>query len=232
MSNKLPKHIAFIMDGNGRWAKKRGLPRSAGHRAGARALKKVVEAVSEIGIPFMTVYAFSTENWTRPKEEIDTIFEMIMDFNKKELKHLLELNVRVKFIGSLEGLSQDLIKSIATISEKTAVCTGMTLNIAFNYGGKEDVLQAVNKAIDLGEHITMGEFENLLYTTGQPMPDIIVRSSGEYRLSNFLLFQAAYAELIFVKILWPDFNKKQIEKILEEYSSRDRRFGGATKENA
>ncbi len=232
MSNKLPNHIAFIMDGNGRWAKMRGLPRSAGHRAGARALKKVVAAVAELKIPFMTVYAFSTENWARPKDEIDTIFEMIMDFNKKELKNLLEQNICVKFIGSRDGLSEDLIKSIDTISDKTSVCTGTTLNIAFNYGGREDILQAVNHAVELGQPVSAKQFENLLYTSGQPMPDIIVRSSGEYRLSNFLLYQAAYAELFFVKALWPDFNKKQIDKILEEYSSRDRRFGGATQENA
>lgn len=222
----IPKHIGFIMDGNGRWAKKRGLPRSMGHRAGVNALKKVITACHEFNIPYITVFAFSTENWSRPADEVEALFDMVIDFNKKELNSLIKNGVRLMFSGNIGGLPDELQESIKTVTEKTKDCKDMVLNVALNYGGREEILQAVNTAIKNGKEVTAEDFEKLLYTYGIPMPDLIVRSSGEQRISNFLLYQSAYSELMFVDTLWPDFNKKQIVKILEDYSRRERRFGG------
>jgi undecaprenyl diphosphate synthase len=224
--NKLPVHVAFIMDGNGRWAKKRGLSRSLGHNAGARALKRVVTACRELGIKYITVFAFSTENWSRSPDEVNYLMSLFAEFCKKETKPMLEHNLSVRFIGRREGLPDAVKKAFDKAETLTEACTGTILNVAVNYGAREELLQAVNKAIEGGKTLDAKGFESLLYTAGQPMPDIIVRSAGEQRLSNFLLYQAAYAELVFTKEYWPDFNKKTVEKILAEYARRDRRFGG------
>lgn len=222
----IPKHIGFIMDGNGRWAKKRGLPRSMGHRAGVKALKRVITYCAELNIEYVSVFAFSTENWSRPADEVDALFDMVIDFNEKELKSLIKNGVKLVFSGDIKSLPENVQQSIAEVTQKTEKCSNMVLNVALNYGGREDILQAVNMAVKNGKEISADEFESLLYTKDMPMVDLIIRSSGEQRISNFLLYQSAYAELFFVDTLWPDFNKKQVLKILKEYSCRDRRFGG------
>lgn len=222
----IPKHIGFIMDGNGRWAKKRGLPRSMGHKAGVKALKRVITSCRELNVSYVSIFAFSTENWSRPAEEVEALFDMVIDFNKKELNSLIKNGIKLVFLGDINGLSSEVQDSVIEVTEKTKNCKDMVLNVALNYGGREDILQAVNLAIKNGKEISASEFESLLYTNGMPMPDLIIRSSGEQRISNFLLYQSAYAELFFVDTLWPDFNKKQVMKILKEYSRRERRFGG------
>lgn len=224
--NGVPRHIGFIMDGNGRWAEERGLPRSAGHVRGVHALKKLVLAALDYEIPFITVFAFSTENWSRPEEEVAALMKMITDFNKKEAKFLLERNIRVRFLGDIGALKPEVKASIAKIETLTGGCASLQFNIALNYSGKSDILQAVNKAVEKGEKLDYLQFENLLYTKDVPPPDLIVRTGGEKRLSNFMLYQAAYSELIFINKYWPDFNKKLLEKILAEYAGRVRRFGG------
>lgn len=229
-TSRIPRHIAIIMDGNGRWATRRGLPRTAGHLQGVKALEKVVLGASELGIRYLTVFAFSTENWSRPSEEVNALFKMVIDFNNKGVKFLLKNNVKVKFLGDVNGLPEDIQASIVKVEAKTAGCDGMQFNIAFNYSGRADILQAVNKAVQNGRPVTEEEFERLLYTADIPAPDIILRTGGEKRISNFMLYQAAYSELIFSDKFWPDFNKKQLEKVIAEYATRDRRFGGLTSE--
>lgn len=221
----LPQHIAIIMDGNGRWAAKRGLPRTAGHVAGVKALKKTVKAALELGIKYLTVFSFSTENWERPEEEVKGLMTLLSESCKKELKNMLEDGVRVSFIGGRDGLPEKVKKSIEKTEAMTECCDKMQLIIAFNYSGRSDILQAVNMAVALGETVTEDGFEKLLYTDGLPAPDLIVRTGGEKRISNFLLYQAAYSELVFTDKYWPDFNKKLLEKVLDEYGGRNRRFG-------
>ncbi len=223
--SRIPSHIAIIMDGNGRWVAARGLPRTAGHVAGVKALKKTVVAALEKGIKYLTVFAFSTENWERPVEEVNALMALLATSCRKELKNMLEDGIRVKFIGRRDNLSALVLKSIEKTENMTACCDKMQLNIAFNYSGKSDILQAVNRAIAAGKEIISQEFEDYLFTAGVPEPDVIVRTAGEKRISNFMLYQAAYSELIFTDKYWPDFNKKQLEKVLDEYAGRERRFG-------
>lgn len=228
----MPQHIAIIMDGNGRWAKRRGLPRSAGHAAGASTFKAIARYGNKIGLKYMTVYAFSTENWKRPKEEVDNIMELLRDY-LKDAKNFKDENIRVKFIGDIGVLEPDIIKLIHESEEESANATGMNLNIALNYGGRDEIVSAVKKiARDvqngrlLPDDITEQTVSDNLYTSGQPDPDMIIRPSGEYRLSNYLIWQSAYAELWYSDILWPDFKPKHLEKAIAEYRHRNRRFGG------
>jgi len=229
---KLPRHIAIIMDGNGRWAKKRALPRSAGHSAGSKNFKDIARYCNKIGIEYLTVYAFSTENWARPKDEVDNIMNILRDY-LKDAKNFKEENIQVKFIGNIAALPVDIIALIDDAEKNSADATGLKLNIALNYGGRDEILHAARKlAADCknglidAEAISEQDLEARLYTAGQPDPDIIIRPSGEYRLSNYLIWQSAYSELWFSHILWPDFKPKYLEEALDEFSKRDRRFGG------
>ncbi len=224
----LPEHIAIIMDGNGRWAKKRSLPRSAGHIAGAKTFKNIARYCNKIGLKYLTVYAFSTENWKRPKEEVDGIMNLLRDY-LKDAENFKDENIRVRFIGNLEPLADDIKELIKKNEEGSKDATGLNLNIAINYGGRDEITFAVKNIIKEGiseEDITEDTISEHLYTAGMPDPDFIIRPSGEYRLSNYLIWQSAYAEYWFSDVLWPDFTPKHLEKAIDEYNHRNRRFGG------
>ena len=224
----LPTHIAIIMDGNGRWAKKRGMPRSAGHVAGAKTFKNIARYCNKIGLNYLTVYAFSTENWKRPQDEVNGIMNLLRDY-LKDAENFKDENIRVRFIGDLEPLADD-IKALIEKNEKgSADATGLNLNIAINYGGRDEITKAVKNIIASGvkaDNITEDTISQNLYTKGMPDPDFIIRPSGEYRLSNYLIWQSAYAEYWFSDVLWPDFTPKHLEKAIEEFNKRNRRFGG------
>lgn len=229
----LPKHVGIIMDGNGRWAKKRGLPRSFGHKKGAATFRTITKYCSKIGIKYLTVYAFSTENWKRPKEEVDYLMRLFDSYLREALEDFKEENIKVIFLGDKKGFSQGLQDLIEEVEQASSMKDGMVLNIAMNYGGRNEILRAVKSlAIDAknGEmdpdEISEDEISKRLYTGEQPDPDLIIRPSGEYRISNFLLWQSAYSEYIFMDILWPDFEPKDLQRALNEYALRNRRFGG------
>lgn len=229
----MPQHIGIIMDGNGRWAKLRGLPRSAGHKIGAKAFKNIVRYCNKIGVRYLTVYAFSTENWVRPKEEVMQIIELLREYLKDAHNYKSE-NIKIRFIGDLTPYDDEIKSLIKESEEESKNYTGLRLNVAINYGGRneivtavknvcEDILQGKKSIDDIDEKM----FADYLYTKGQPDVDLIIRPSGEYRLSNFLIWQSAYAEYVFMdNILWPDFNEKSMDKALAEYQRRNRRFGG------
>ena len=229
----LPTHIGIIMDGNGRWAQKRFLPRSAGHRAGAQNFRTITRYCSKIGIKYLTVYAFSTENWSRPMEEVGALMRLFKEYLEEALRDFMDENIRVRFIGDVSAFPSELQELIQEVEEASAPKTGMVLNLAMNYGGRaeitraakafaQDVVQGKAKPEDLTEE----GFSRYLYTGGQPDPDLIIRPSGEERLSNFLLWQSAYAEFVYFDILWPDFKTKDLDQAIAIYSSRQRRFGG------
>ena len=221
------KHIAFIMDGNGRWAKKRLLPRKVGHREGVKALERVINACEKRGIKEVSFYAFSTENWSRPQEEIDALFDMVRKFADNELKSYVERNMTVRFMGDVTKLPKDTLDALNKITSAVRQNgEGMVVNIGLNYGGRDEIVPAVKALVDSGEEITKENIESRLYTKGMSDPDVIVRSSGEKRLSNFMLWQSAYSELIFIDDLWPDFNAATVDSIIDEYAKRTRRFGG------
>ncbi len=231
--NNLPKHIGIIMDGNGRWAKKRGLPRSAGHSAGAESLKKIVTHANKMGIKYITVYAFSTENWKRPKEEVDYLMNLLLNYLRDAEKTLAGENVVIRAIGSRKELSEEIQEQIIKTENFTKNNTGIIMNIAVNYGSREELTGAVKmicrKVSEGGvdnEDITPEMISAELYTGGQPDPDLIIRTSGEERISNFLLWQLAYAELWFTDKLWPDFTTKDLEAAICDFQQRGRRFGG------
>ncbi len=216
-------HIAFIMDGNGRWAKKRGLPRKIGHKYGAEAFEKTVKNCHKIGIKTVTVYAFSTENWSRPKEEIDAIIDLMKKYVEEAYKYD---DIRVIFIGDKTPLPDDLKNRMTELENYTKNCVN-TLNIAFNYGGRAEIVSACNELIKEGkERITETDINNHLYTKDSPDPDLIVRTANEFRLSNFLLWQCAYSELYITRVLWPDFDMKELLKAVDSFYKRNRKFGG------
>lgn len=230
---RISAHVGVIMDGNGRWAQARGKPRTEGHVAGVKALRGLVESCINFGIGHLTVFSFSSENWTRPKDEISFIFGLLRRFVASDLEKLHRNNVRVRIIGSREGLDDFLRRLIAEVEATTAMNTGLNLQVAFNYGGKAEIADAVRRIASLvasgrlkAEDITEETIGRALYTAGLPDPDIIIRTSGEQRFSNFLLWQSAYSELVFVDENWPDFNEQAFLRVLEEYSGRDRRYGG------
>lgn len=228
----LPKHIGVIMDGNGRWAKKRRLPRSAGHSVGADTLKKIVTECNKIGIKYITVYAFSTENWKRPKEEVDYLMNLLLDYLKDAENSLAGENVVIRAIGSRTELSEEIRQQIVKTEEFTKNNTGIVMNIALNYGAREELTHAFEQMSEdmrsgkISGKVTAEDISKYLYTAGQPDPDLIIRTSGEERLSNFMLWQAAYSELWFTKKLWPDFNKNDLYQAIADYQHRGRRFGG------
>ncbi|HWA18271.1 MAG TPA: isoprenyl transferase [Devosia sp.] len=230
---RIPAHIGVIMDGNGRWAKARGKLRTEGHVAGVKALRRLVENCINYGVGYLTVFSFSSENWSRPKDEISFIFGLLRRFVASDLETLHRNNVRVKIVGSRDGLDDSLRRLIAEVETTTAMNTGLKLQVAFNYGGKAEIVAAVRKIAQRvadgklapGE-ITQETIDAGLYTSGIPDPDLVIRTSGEQRFSNFLLWQSAYSELYFAEENWPDFNDLSFLRALEEYSNRDRRFGG------
>ena len=222
---KLPNHIGIIMDGNGRWAKMRGKERSYGHKVGSENVDRIVSYAFERGIKVMSLYAFSCENWQRPKAEVDELMRLLDVYMKKFIKKVLKNDVRLSVMGDIEKLSPSLQKSIKKAMQDTADKKGFVLNIGINYGGRQEIVNAVNKLVKDGKDITVDSISENLYTAPFGEPDIIVRTGGEYRLSNFMLFQGAYSELYFTDVLWPDFDEKEFDKVLVEYSKRTRRFG-------
>lgn len=220
------RHIAFIMDGNGRWAKNRGMPRSYGHKAGAKAFKEAVRYCSTIGLRHMTVYAFSTENWTRPEEEVQAIMQLLDDYIEEALAELAHNDVRIIFLGDKAPFS-DTLRAKMEHLEQSSASNSLILNIAMNYGGRDELLHAVNTAIAEGKTtLTEADIEAHLYTKLSPPPDLIIRTANERRLSNFLLWQASYAEFYFTKVLWPDFGKKEIDAAIRDFYARKRNYGG------
>jgi undecaprenyl diphosphate synthase len=228
-----PTHIAIIMDGNGRWAKARGLPRAAGHRAGVEALRETVRAVGDMRIPWLTVYAFSSENWTRPKAEVSDLMGLLKLFIRRDLAELHRNGVKVLVIGDRENLASDIKTLLDEAESLTKANSNMNLVIAFNYGARDEIARAAGKLAQAAREgriasggITPEAFEAFLDTAAMPDPDLVIRTSGEQRLSNFLLWQAAYSELVFMPCYWPDFDRRKLAEALEIYSTRDRRFGG------
>ncbi len=222
----IPLHIAIIMDGNGRWARKRGLPRIYGHRAGVKAVRRTIEACLDIGVKYLTLYTFSTENWTRPPDEVMGLMKLFTDVIRKEIKNLKEKKVRVVFIGRRDGLPEEVIENMEWVSNETANFRDLTLIIALNYSGRAEIVDAVNKAIEKGEKVDEEKIKEFFYFPEMPDPDLLIRTSGEMRISNFLLYQIAYTELYITEILWPDFDKRELLKAIKSYSTRERRFGG------
>ena len=228
-----PVHVAIIMDGNGRWAKQRGLPRVAGHRRGAEAVRATVKAAAELGVRYLTLFGFSSENWKRPLAEIDDLMGLLRHYLRGEIAELHRNGVRLRVIGDRERLAPDIVTLIANAEEMTAGNGGLNLIIAFNYGGQDEIARAAKKlAADVAANrvstaeVNAESFARYLDTAEWPAPDMLIRTSGEYRLSNFMLWQAAYSELVFVDTLWPDFDKAALEAAIGEYNKRERRFGG------
>jgi undecaprenyl diphosphate synthase len=229
---KLPRHIAIIMDGNGRWAKRKNLTRIAGHIKGVDAVREAVKSCRELGIGVLTLYAFSMENWQRPKEEVTALMELLKEYLVKECEEMVKNQIRLYAIGKLEDLPADVRTTLAEAIKKTEKCDGMILNLALSYGGRSEILHAVREIIsDLRkgkikeEEIDLSSFPRYLWTKGLPDPDLLIRTSGESRISNFLLYQIAYTELYLTETLWPDFNKEELLKAIVDYQSRERRFG-------
>lgn len=229
---RLPGHIAIIMDGNGRWAKQRGKPRIFGHKAGAESVRAIVDTGVRLGLKAVTLYAFSTENWKRPKDEVSGLMQMLKRFLKSELKEVHKNNIRFQAIGKLAGFSDDIQKELGEAMARTAENTGMVLSIAINYGGRAEILQAAQRAaqalLDQGkslERLTEEDLERYLYTRGLPEVDLMVRTSGEFRISNFLLWQLAYSEIYVTPVLFPDFRRPEIFEAIIDYQRRERRFG-------
>ncbi|MGD9624025.1 MAG: di-trans,poly-cis-decaprenylcistransferase [Arcobacter sp.] len=222
----IPSHIAIIMDGNGRWAKERGLNRTAGHEEGAKTVRKITSYCADIKVKYLTLYAFSTENWQRPKLEVEFLMKLLDKYLKNELNVYLENNIRFKAIGDLSRFSKALQKTIKETEEKTSNCKGLTQVLALNYGSKDEIIRAIKKLNTLNLEVTEENLESCLDTAGMPDVDILIRTSGEVRLSNYLLWQNAYAEMFFTKTYWPDFNEAELDDILSDFTKRERRFGG------
>lgn len=231
--DKIPEHIGIIMDGNGRWAKKRNLPRTLGHKAGVETIRRVIKEGDRLGIKYMTLYAFSTENWKRPKDEVGALMKLLVQYLKQEIDELDSKGVVINVLGDISKLPKDCIEEISRAKDRTKDNHGIVMNVALNYGGRDELVKAMK---NIGEDIKAGKIEiedineemvnKNLYTTGMPDPDIIIRPSGEQRLSNFLLWQSAYSELWYSDICWPDFTEKDLRKAIYDYQNRDRRFGG------
>lgn len=236
VNNSIPKHVAIIMDGNGTWAKKRGLPRNMGHRKGAKTLVDITKAANELKIEYLTVFAFSTENWSRPKEEVEYLMSLPQTLLSEYKDDMKNDNIKFKVIGSHKGLSLEQIEKIEEAERETANNTGLNLIVAFNYGSQDEIIEAsknivndvLKNKLNL-QDLTKEKFSEYLYTKDIPAVDLLIRTSGQYRISNFLLWQISYSELYFTKTLWPDFKKKDLEKAILSYKGRDRRFGGIKK---
>ena len=223
---RLPRHIAIIMDGNGRWAKKRGLPRTAGHKIGAETFRDIAAYCRELGVEYLTVYAFSTENWKRPKDEVDTIMRLLEQYLQEAINTMEKDQIRLRILGDATALSPKLQRMIDEANTVSSRNTGFQANICLNYGGRAEILQAARLCAENGEAWTEENFEKYLWSHDIPDPELIIRPSGELRLSNFLLWQCAYSEFYFCDTLWPDFDRKELDKAIIDYQRRDRRFGG------
>jgi undecaprenyl diphosphate synthase len=226
---RIPAHVAIIMDGNGRWAAQRRLPRVEGHRAGITAVRETVETSARLGVPVLTLYAFSVENWKRPRAEVSALMSLLRRYLRSELHMLLEHNIRFKVVGRKEALAADIQDELNDAEARTVRNSGMQFNIALNYGGRAEIVDAVRRALGAGIHpdeIDEQRFAGLLYTAGQPDPDLLIRTSGELRVSNFLLWQIAYAEIWVTDTLWPDFRRGDLLQGILEFQKRDRRYGG------
>jgi undecaprenyl diphosphate synthase len=228
-----PQHVAIIMDGNGRWAKARGLPRVAGHRRGADAVRRVIRGAGELGVPVLTLFAFSTENWGRPADEVSDLMGLLRHYLRHELEELGRNGARLRVIGDRDRLAKDIVKDISDAETRTRANTRIDVNICINYGSRDEILRATRslaRKVAAGEitaeQIDESRFERELLTAGVPDPDLLIRTSGEQRISNFLLWQCAYAELVFVDTLWPDFGKEHLERAIAEFRKRERRYGG------
>ena len=231
---RIPAHVAVIMDGNGRWAKKRGLPRKMGHVEGCKVVEQTVEDAARLGIQYLTVYAFSTENWKRSEDEVDALMQLFRYYAKRLLKIANENNVRVKFIGERSRFAPDIIEGIHSLEETTSKNTGLTFCIAVNYGSRDEIRRGMTRMMEdcregkiLPSEVTEETISSYMDTAGMPDPDLLIRTCGEESLSNFLLWQLAYSEFYFSDVLWPDFNKEELVKAIEAYNKRDRRFGNA-----
>ncbi len=234
---RIPKHIGIIMDGNGRWAKKRNLPRTMGHRAGVETIRRIIKECDRLGVKYLTLYAFSTENWKRPVDEVGTLMNLLVEYLKNELNELHESGVVINYIGNIHRLPEKARIALEEAKVKTKDNKGVQMNLALNYGGREDIVHGVKAALEdilkdnlKVEDLTEESFKNYLYTKGQPDPELIIRPSGELRLSNFLLYQSAYSELWFSDINWPDFTEENLREAIVDYQRRDRRFGGIKSE--
>jgi undecaprenyl diphosphate synthase len=233
-----PEHVAVIMDGNGRWAKKRGLTRMQGHRAGVAALREIIKYSREIGLKYLTLYAFSTENWKRPLPEIRNLMDLLVEYINSEIEQLRNNNIKIRVLGDVSALSNSVRKEIKKAVVETSKNDGLVLSVAINYGGRDEILRAVRNIVgDVCKgrvnprDINQDLFEAYLYTEGIPNPDLVIRPSGELRISNFLLWQIAYSELWFSDCYWPDFNAELFQRALDDYSARDRRYGGINNAN-
>jgi len=226
MNNTVPSHIAMIMDGNGRWAKERNLKRTAGHSAGAEVVRKITTHCGHIGVKYLTLYAFSTENWQRPKLEVEFLMKLLEKYLKQELPVYLENGIKLRTIGDTSKFSKSLQKTIKDTEEKTSHGTKLTQVLALNYGSKDEIVRAVKRLNEKKLEVTEENIEANLDTSGMPNVDILVRTSGEVRLSNYLLWQNAYAEMFFTSTYWPDFNENELDDIISDFKSRERRFGG------
>ena len=224
--SRLPRHIAIIMDGNGRWAKKRGLPRTAGHKVGAEVFRKIATYCKNLGVEYLTVYAFSTENWKRPAEEVDTLMDLFKNYMLEAIDTMERDHIRLQFFGDMSAVSPELQALVERTNEMSRHIEGFQANICLNYGGRDEILHAARECTAAGEELTEENFAKHLYSAGVPDPELIIRPSGEIRLSNFLLWQCAYSELYFCDTLWPDFDERTLDAAIIDYQKRDRRFGG------
>ena len=236
-TGKLPEHVAIMMDGNGRWATARGLPRSLGHEHGVEALRNVIQASVDTGIRYLTVFSFSTENWNRPKGEVDALLKLLRTYVKQDLKQLREKGVRIRVIGKRIDLPKDIFKLVEKVELDTINNDSLFLNIAFNYGGRDEIIRAISRMIEAihrgeltSEDVTEENFSHYLDTRDIPNPDLVIRTSGEVRVSNFQLWQTAYSEFVFLDVLWPDFNVSHLNEALKIYANRNRRYGAVDKE--
>jgi undecaprenyl diphosphate synthase len=225
---RLPRHVAVIMDGNGRWAKKRGLPRLMGHRAGTESVRSIIRTAGEVGVEALTLYAFSTENWRRSASEVQGLMRLLVHTLRKEARDLDAKNVRLRALGRIDGLPAEVRRELDRTIDFLSDNQGLLLNLALNYGGRQEIVDAARAVVEAGENITEDSLSRHLYTAGIPDPDLLIRTSGEMRLSNFLLWQSAYSEIYVTPVLWPDFRREQFIDALLEYQHRERRFGNAS----
>lgn len=235
MTAQLPTHIAIIMDGNGRWAQQRGMPRSEGHKAGVKAARAIVTECRTLGIPYLTLYTFSRENWNRPKEEVSLLFGLLVQFLTEEVPNMVKQSIRLNILGEVGELPLASRTAIQHALKRTSGGTSMTVNLALNYGGRDEIVRAARALIAEGvrpEDVTEESFSQHLYTKGMPDPDMVIRTSGELRISNYLLFQCAYSEFYFSPVLWPDFSPDTLHEALENYTTRNRRFGKTQEQTA
>lgn len=230
---RMPEHVAIIMDGNGRWAQKRGMPRTAGHRAGIKTVKKIIKFCSQLGIKYLTLYAFSTENWKRPEREVSALFKLLVYYLRREVSELDKNNVKLNFIGDISAFDENIKAEIYRAKAMLEDNNGLIVNLALNYGGRAEILNAVRHIVRdvkkdsiLEDQIDETVFSRYIYTAGMPDPDLLIRTGGEYRISNFLLWQIAYSELWYTDVLWPDFSEKDLLLAIADYQDRNRRFGG------